>query len=156
MSPYPRARRVLVGAFIAYGLLVATNLGEFWPFSIYPMFSQGGNSWSRSAVRDVTDVDSLTWESHEAAELPGEPYPLLDHGIDPIDLSNFLSKSNRWDERRVGGLRTMFAANSLDDRRLLVMRVNGRITPEDSVTVEFVPYAILSTESTSLHPALPR
>lgn len=156
VNPYTRARRTLVCAFVVYGVLVAANLGEFWPFSIYPMFSQGGNPWSRSVVRDVTHTDSVAWENFSAAELPGEPYPLLDYGVDPIDLSNFLSKSQRWNDQRVNGLRKMFATHELNDRRLLVLRVNGRITPEDSVIVEFVPYALLAAESTLLNEALPR
>ncbi len=156
MNPNRRAGRVVVFALVAYGALVGANLGEFWPFSIYPMFSQGGNPWSRSVVRDVTEADSIFWDSHSFAELPGEPYPLLDHGVDPIDLANFLSKSSRWDDQRVAGLHNMFAAHTLEERKLLVMRVNGRITPEDSVTFEFVPYALLTSETSTLNPSLPR
>lgn len=156
MNPYRRAGRVVVFALVAYGALVGANLGEFWPASIYPMFSQGGNPWSRSVVRDVTDADSLSWNGLSIAGLPGDPYPLLDYGVDPIDLSNFLSKSERWDENRVAGLRKMFAAHTLEDRRILVMRVNGRITADDSVTVEFVPYALLSSETSTMNPTLPR
>lgn len=156
MNPHRRAGRVVVFTLVAYGALVAANLGEFWPFSIYPMFSQGGNTWSRAAVLDVTDIEGADWENRSFSELPGEPYPLLTHGVDPIDLANFLSKSKRWDEGRVAGLRKMFAAHTLEDRRLMVMRVNGRITPEDSVIVEFVPYALLTSETTTLNEALPR
>ena len=156
MNPHRRAGRIVLFTLIAYGTLVGANLGEFWPFSIYPMFSQGGNSWSRAAVRDVTHVDSTTWETTSFSELPGEPYPLLDHGIDPIDLANFISKSKRWDEPRVAGLAKMFASHTLEDQRLLVMRVNGRITPDDSVIVEFIPHALLTSESTTLSEVLPR
>lgn len=156
MNPHRRAGRVVIYTLIAYGALVGANLGEFWPFSIYPMFSQGGNTWSRAAVFDVTGVDGTSWESQSFSELPGKPYPLLDHGVDPIDLANFVSKSKRWDEGRVAGLRKMFAAHTLEDRRLMLVRVNGRITPEDSVIVEFVPYALLTSETTTLNEALPR
>ncbi len=156
MNPYRRAGRVIVITLAVYAALVGTNLGEFWPFSIYPMFSQGGNPWSRTAVRDVTNVDSLSWKNQSSGDLPGEPYPLLAHGVDPIDLANFISKTERWDERRVAGLRKMFKANTLGDRRLLVMRVNGRITPDDSVIVEFVPHAVLTADATTLNEALPR
>lgn len=156
MNPLRRAGRVTLVTLIFYGVLVGTNLGEFWPFSIYPMFSQGGNPWSRSAVRDVTDADPISWESYTFDELPGSPYPLLAHGVDPIDLSNFLSKSTRWDDARIEGLRKMFAARALNDTRLLVMRVNGRITEEDSVIVEFVPYALLASDATTMNEELPR
>lgn len=156
LNPDRRAGRVILYTLIAYGVLVGANLGEFWPFSIYPMFSKGGNSWSRAAVMDVTNVDNTSWENHSFTDLPGEPFPLLSHGVDPIDLSNFISKSKRWDEARVAGLRKMFATHSLEDRRLLVLRVNGRITAEDSILVEFVPYALLTSKGTALHESLPR
>lgn len=37
-------------------LLVSTHRGEFWPFSIFPMFSQAGNPWSRGVVENVRDT----------------------------------------------------------------------------------------------------
>ena len=48
-----KALRITLGTLIVYALLVATHLGEFWPFSIYPMFSQAGNPWSRAVVREM-------------------------------------------------------------------------------------------------------
>jgi len=143
----------MIVTFLVYAVLVAAHLGEFWPFSIYPMFSKGGNPWSRSVVR-VVDTDSLAdWQAYSASELPGVGYPLLEHGVDPIDLSNFVSKTKTWTPERIEGLRTMFYANELDEN-LLVMRVNGRITETDSVVVEFVPYALISRSGASLNPAL--
>jgi hypothetical protein len=41
---------------LIYAVLVASHEGEFWPFSIYPMFSQAGNPWTRAMVIDVTDL----------------------------------------------------------------------------------------------------
>lgn len=120
------------------------------------MFSQGGKPWSRAVVRDVSDDDLHSWSSVGSSDLPGESYPLLSHGVDPIDLSNFVSKTRRWDEARVRGLRKLFGEHQLEDRTLLVMRVNGRIEPDDSVIVEFVPYARLSADDTRLNEELPR
>lgn len=151
-----RAWRALLLTILAYGFLTGTHEGEFWPFSIYPMFSQGGNPWSRAIVRDVSEEPIRGWQPVSLADLPGEPYPLIDHGVDPIDLSNFVSKSRRWDEARVGGLRKMFGEHELEDRTLLVMRVNGLITPEDSVVVEFVPYVRMGAEGSILNDELPR
>lgn len=153
---YKRAGRVLVFAFVAYGVLVGTNLGEFWPASIYPMFSQGGIPWSRAAVRDVTDVENVSWSAVSTDGLPGDPYPLLKYGVDPIDLANFVSKTKSWDDERVAGLRKMFGEQELAERNLLVMRVNGRITSDDSVKVVFVPYALLTVDGNTLNEDLPR
>lgn len=156
MDRYKRAGCVLLLSLAAYGLLVGVNEGEFWPFSIYPMFSKGGIPWSRAVVRDVSNEPILSWSSVHVSDLPGEPYPLLEHGVDPIDLANFVSKSRLWDEARVSGLRRMFDQHDLNERRLLVMRVNGRITPADSVVVEFVPYVHLTRDGSTLNDELPR
>lgn len=154
---YKRSSRTLAATFLAYALLVGINLGEFWPFSIYPMFSQGGIPWSRAVVRDVSDdTSAVRWQDVRAPELPGQPYPLLDYGISPIDLANFVSKSTVWHDERVAGLRRMFGESELERRSLLVVRVNGRITPEDSVDVSFVPYVLMAGDTTRLHPDLNR
>lgn len=156
MSRRKRSITALLVTFLIYGVLVATHLGEFWPFSIYPMFSKGGNPWSRAVVRDVTQApDSMGWHVYSRTSLPGEPFAVLPNGIDPIDLANFVSKTERWDQDRVAGLRRMFY-DQLDDRRLLVLRVNGRIDGQDSVRVEFVPYVLMDTDSSALNPSLPR
>ena len=156
MDSYKRAGRVLLITFAAYGVLVGVNEGEFWPFSIFPMFSQGGIPWSRAVVRDVSNERTLSWTTVTSSNLPGEPYPLLEHGVDPIDLANFVSKSKSWDDARVFGLRKMFDQHELNNRRLLVMRVHGRITKADSVIVEFVPYVYLTPEGSTLNDELAR
>ncbi len=155
-SARKRARRTLVGTLLVYGLLVATHLGEFWPFSIYPMFSQGGNDWSRAVVRTVPDTLSPDWQTAtEAEQLPGTGFPLTEHGIDPIDLSNYVSKTETWTPARTNGLRTMFGAEA-EQHTFLVMRVNGTITQHDSVVVEYVPYALVRDGGVNLNPSLPR
>lgn len=63
-----RALHIVGGVLVVYALLVATHLGEFWPFSIYPMFSQAGTPWTRAVVRELpsqTDPDTLSmdWRS---------------------------------------------------------------------------------------------
>lgn len=157
MDRYRRSAVTLGSTFFVYVVLVATNLGEFWPFSIYPMFSQGGIPWSRAVVREIPrDDPALGWESRTVSQLPGEPYPLLEHGVDPIDLANFVSKTRIWDERRVHGLRKMFGEGEIARRDLLVMRVDGRIVDDDSVSVSFVPYALMTADSTALNSSLPR
>jgi len=154
-DPLRRAGRLLVGTLLVYALLVATHKGEFWPFSIYPMFSQAGNSWSRAVVRDVSgDSASVEWSSVSREHLPGRPFALRPHGVNNIDLANFVSKTETWTPRRVNGLRSLFA-DDLTDHTLLVMRVNGEMNEGDSVVVNFVPYVYLEADSTAVAPFLP-
>ena len=149
-----RALSALLGTLVVYTVLVATHAGEFWPFSIYPMFSQAGQPWSRAVVRDVSGTGAVPWDTvvaHEA--LPGTPFPLAEYGIDPIDLSNFVSKTTTWNPARVKGLRTMFYDQSIE-RDLLVVRVNGRLAGADSVALEFVPYVHVQADTVALNPHL--
>ena len=155
--PYKKSLRAIGITFLVYALLVATHLGEFWPFSIYPMFSQAGNPWSRSIVLDVTDTaTSLTWEAVDEKNLPGTAIAVPDYGVDPIDLANYVSKTEKWDQDRVNGLRTMFKADELDNQSLLVMRARGEINEQDSVRVYFEPYVVLTNSGAILNPELPR
>ena len=58
-----KGMKIIGITLLIYALLVAPHEGEFWPLSIYPMFSQAGNPWSRAMVLDVTDQpDSEVWE----------------------------------------------------------------------------------------------
>jgi hypothetical protein len=153
-----KSLRVVGITFLVYAVLVATHLGEFWPFSIYPMFSQAGRPWSRAIVRDVTDTPagSIVWERVGAMDLPGDPVALTDHGVDPIDLANFVSKTQSWDDARVEGLRKMFRADRLEGQWLLVLRAGGEMNETDSVVVYFEPYVILHRNGAEVNPALPR
>lgn len=155
MTRQKRSARALLGTLLVYALLVATNLGEFWPFSIYPMFSQGGIAWSRAVVREVPD-DSVRWDPTRLDDLPGDPYPLAQHGIDHIDLANFVSKTVVWDDERLAALRKMFGEDELDRHDLLVMRARGRIAASDSVILSFEPYVLLTKEETMPNADLPR
>lgn len=153
-APNRKSLRAIGVTLLVYALLVATHLGEFWPFSIYPMFSQAGRPWSRAIVRDVTEVDSLRWETVAATDLPGNPIGATDYGVDPIDLANFISKTIEWDDDRVAGLRTMFLADRLEDRRVLVLRARGEIDSADSVHVVFTPYVVVDAAGAELNPEL--
>lgn len=154
-----RAIKAILGTLVVYALLVAPHEGEFWPFTIYPMFSQAGNPWSRAVVYDVTDAldeeKALRWAPvQDRDSLAGTPFALGAHGIDPIDYANFVSKTETWHTARVQGLRQMFH-DQLDDRALLAIRVNGELTDADSVVVEYEPYVLMTPDDTRLNPDLP-
>lgn len=150
-----RALRLLLGTFVLYGVLVATHKGEFWPFSIFPMFSQAGTDWSRAVVRELPDAGVAppnTWAAIDRADLPGAPMALTEYGL-RHDLANFIARTETWDDARVNGLRRMFA-DPLQSRQLLVYRVRGGLTAGDTVDVRFIPYVYLTADTTVLHPDL--
>jgi hypothetical protein len=156
MSPTTRrAGRLLFGTLLVYALLVASHAGEFWPFSIYPMFSQAGDPWSRTVVRDVTaDSSALRWTSYDRQALPGTPFPLArTRGIRSNDLSAFLAGTDTWTPDRIEGLRRFFYPR-LSGHDLLIMQANGRMRPrDDSVAVEYVPVVYLSRDTTLFPPS---
>lgn len=153
MSYLEKARKWLVGTFVVYALLVATNLGEFWPFSIYPMFSQAGNTWTRSVVRDVSDEDTrmISWEPTSFSALEGEPFGVESKGINQNDVANFVSKSAVWTDRRIGALRGLFV-ESIHDRSLLVYRVSGSLGDDGDIRTAWQPWILMTPDTTLLNP----
>lgn len=148
--------RVLVSVTLVYALLVATHLGEFWPFSIYPMFSQAGHPWTRSLVRDVTALDQpARWDTLNFSELPGKKFPIDLVGINQNDVANFIQKAGEWNDQRINGLRKLFSSE-LDQRTLVVMRVEGRLVnqPRDTISIHYIPYIVMSSDTTMLNPAI--
>ena len=142
-----KARTTLWSVLFVYALTVAVNLGEFWPFSIYPMFSQAGNPWSRSIVREVSPGDFISWEVTPLADVPHLPYGVRSGGVDPIDLANFVSKTEVWDQDRVAALSLMLLAQPpKEPLRLMVYRVSARLTEEDSVAIAATPYVLVGTD----------
>ncbi len=142
-----KSLKIILITFLIYGGLVATHEGEFWPLSIYPMFSQGANPWTRALVRDVRqeDIDKFS-QVTSIRELPGEPVPLGAHGIDTIDFSNFVSKTEEWTAERKQALRTMFGEDMIAEHDLLVMKANGIIQPDNEIIIEVVPFILFTPE----------
>ncbi|MEM6788169.1 MAG: hypothetical protein AAF928_10440 [Myxococcota bacterium] len=143
---YLRAGRMLLAVLAVWVLLVATHRGEFWPMSIYPMFSGAGKPWVRSLVRDVTDVPNRPglWDvGARVDDLPGKPYPLARPGRPPQnDLSGFLKLTETWDDQAQGALAGLFATAE-PERRLLVYRVDGRKNEQGDVIIAFRPLALI-------------
>tara|TARA_R100001143_G_scaffold63545_1_gene71662 strand:- start:77222 stop:77725 length:504 start_codon:yes stop_codon:yes gene_type:complete len=134
---------------------VATHEGEFWPFSIYPMFSQAGNPWTRAMVLDVTYHDSEEiWEIHSLNERSAAVISLRNLGVDQIDFSNFVSKTEHWSESRKNALSTMFSNDFPDGSRWMIVKVRGELVQEDSVIVQIQPLLLLSDGEVMSNPLL--
>lgn len=148
--------RILAGLFLAYALLVATHKGEFWPFSIYPMFSQAGQPWTRALVQDVSQTpDSLLWETTPLDQLNAPVVALSNSGVEQIDFSNFVSKTQHWNADRKRALIRMFSAADREGHRWMVTRIRGHLSPDDSVIVEAVPFLLISGDTVYQNPRLP-
>lgn len=138
----------LLAVLVVFALLVAPHEGEFWPLSIYPMFSQAGNPWTRALVRDVSATpDSLKWKATDLEGLNGTPVALQEYGVDQIDFANFISKTETWTPKRKKALQVMFGKENITNRELMVMKVQGRLVGDDSVTVETIPLLLVTAEN---------
>lgn len=151
-----RGLKVIGITLLIYAVLVAPHEGEFWPFSIYPMFSQAGNPWTRAMVLDVTDqpADEI-WEMHALDDRTADAVPVGRYGVDQIDFSNFVSKTENWTEPRRNALITMFGSDQIGDQTFMVSKVNGRLVGQDSVAIEIVPFIRITSDDTELNPNLP-
>lgn len=155
-STGPRKALRIIGIVLAvYALLVATHKGEFWPFSIYPMFSQAGNPWTRAVVREVppeTTAESIDWSTVPFENVAGEPYPLAPKNINQNDVANYVSKTDDWTPGRVQGLRSLFTKNRTLTAPLLVYRVRG-VLADDTVSVSATPVMLFAPDTTHLNPS---
>jgi hypothetical protein len=140
--------------FVVFAILVSTHLGEFWPFSIYPMFSSAGNPWTRSLVHELPpDIpENVSWQSAVPIDLPGKILPLATHGIYQNDLANYVSKTEHWTGERIRGVEAMFAP-MIAGRRVMVYRVTGTLT-SDGVDIIASPLMMITSEGATLSPEI--
>lgn len=136
--------------------LVATHEGEFWPFSIYPMFSQAGRPWERSLVRQIDDAsDSDIWAQRQLETVIGEPLALAPLDIPQNDLTKLIKTTKRWDEDRVAVLRGMFEAPLSGGARLLLYRVRGDVDGEGHASTSATPFLLMEPQGqTRFNPTL--
>jgi hypothetical protein len=155
-SAVKRSVRIMLITIVIYAVLVATHLGEFWPFSIFPMFSKAGQPWTRAMAKDITDYEGNDiWTLTLVEELPGETFSMRAHRVDQIDYSNFVSKTRNWLPARVQGLRNMLGEHHLENRRVMIYKVSGRLSDGDSVKVEAIPFLLLEADTSLFNPHLP-
>lgn len=146
-----KSSRILLVLLLIYAGSVATHEGEFWPFSIYPMFSQAGNPWTRSFVRDVTN-EARTIEpklQHAESELYGVPFVLNSIDVHQNDLSNFISKNQEWSPGRKAAVRNYFK-NELDNKALLIYKVRGELSG-GKVAATYEPFMYLDADTTIVY-----
>ncbi len=155
MKNYSKYKKILLGVLIINILLVSTHKGEFWPFSIFPMFSKAGNPWDRALVQRIENPNKPDiWNTTSREEIRHRVVGLSNYGIDTIDYSNFVSKTSNWNERRVQALRDLLDIKTIEDEYWMVTKVSGYLTKEDSVIVKATPLFLLSADTTATNPKL--
>jgi len=156
-TAFDRAKRVMIGFMLIFALLVATHLGEFWPLSIYPMFSQAGKPWERALVRTFPanySQSDAKWDTLYAIDhLAGKPFKMADYNLAQNDFANYLKKTKVWDAKKKATVRAMFGGLKADST-LVLYKAGGRMAEDGEVDYHFVPMIIVQNESLTLNPAL--
>lgn len=154
MDRYDTFKKLLFAVFIINILLVSTHEGEFWPFSIFPMFSQAGNPWTRAMVVDVQRDGQDIWATQPLDSVAARAVSLNEYDVDQIDYANFVSKTEIWTDRRIRALRRLFDIDRRPGEQWMITKVHGHLTETDSVVVEAVPLMLITSDSTYKNPDL--
>lgn len=155
MEKYTKFKRILISVLVINAVLVATHDGEFWPFSIFPMFSQAGNPWTRAMVQQIDDPQKEDlWSVKPLHEIADRAVAVEEYGADQIDYANFISKTTDWNEKRIRSLRSYLDIENLQDQKWLITKVDGYLTEDDSVVVEATPLFLFTSDSTFKNPNL--
>lgn len=155
METFKKHKKILLWTLVVNIVLVATHLGEFWPFSIFPMFSQAGKEWSRGVVEQVSDsTRSDLWQTKSITEIEDRILPLKDYGIHEIDFANFITKTKVWNEKRLNGMRSTFQIDQHPGEMWLATRVRGYMNDQDSVVIEAIPMILFTADTTIKNPHL--
>jgi hypothetical protein len=148
-------KRIISAVLLVNILLVSTHQGEFWPFSIFPMFSQAGKDWSRGVVENVQDTTlSNLWNTKSITEIEDRILPLQEYGIHEIDFANYISKTKKWNSQRINGLRSTFQIDQYPDQMWMATRVVGTFDQQNEVVVKAIPMFLFTADTTLKNPLL--
>lgn len=149
-----RAVLALVTNFGVYAGLVATHRGEFWPLSIYPMFSLAGRPWRRALMVELPPGAQVRWESTTLDSLPGAPLSTEAVGVSTNDMSKFVQLTERWDDAAVATMRELWWPVLEDGRVLLLLRADGHLDASGTVITRLTPLLRLTATDGVVNPTL--
>jgi hypothetical protein len=137
-DPVARFRALALSSLAAYALLVGLHAGEFFPFSIFAMFSGAGRPWARATVRELKgEAAEPSCAPLLADELPGEPFPIHSLGLDQNDLSKFLLPMAKGPAPTDLVLLEKMFDVAHSPRELVIYQARGARDPDGSVQVRY-------------------
>lgn len=151
-----RGLKLIGWLFLLSTVLVASHKGEFWPFSIYPMFSQAGNTWHRALLIEASPDDaSGFWTGKPLNSLNQKNIvPVKRLGVDQIDYSNFISKTEEWTPQRIAALKTLFPEQRLQGKQVIATKATGRLVGRDSVSIILQPMFLIRADTILVNPEI--
>jgi len=151
---YRKAAITLYSVLTLYALLVASHEGEFWPFSIYPMFSQSGNEWSKSLVAEIENERMvIDWKPRTISDLHGDVLPLNRIGLNQNDLAEILTRTERWSDARIAHVRQFFG-DLLQEQAFVVYMARPELKGKGrgNLHVAYTPWLYFYPDSTYVNP----
>ena len=150
-----RTAAVLIAVLAVYAGLVLTHRGEYWPFSVFPMFSTFRQTWSTPVVREIPGTAGAdVWRATGLDLLPGTVFSLDTYGVNLHELRSLFLSNEAWEPQEILSLRSLIGEANIRGRHLLVIDVRGKVDQDERVSVEGVPLAIFSENDTRMNPAL--
>jgi hypothetical protein len=154
MEVKKKSKYILATVMVFYVFVVAIHKGEFWPFSIYPMFSKAPQIVSKTLVRRVNSEYKQSWNVYtKEQDLPGTRYILEEAGIDQNDLSTFVQKTEMWDSINVENI-SQLLSNNQNNIHLVLYEVHIELANSKKLEFKFFPLMSLYPDSTVLNPNL--
>lgn len=152
-----RGLKLIGWLFLLSTILVASHKGEFWPFSIYPMFSQAGNTWDRALLIEATPDDSTNiWADRPMDSIDQTRILSVKKlGVDQIDYSNFISKTESWTPSRIAALQKLFPESVLKGKKVMATKATGTLSDGDSVSVVLTPLFLIHSDTIIVNPEIP-
>jgi hypothetical protein len=152
---FVRVKKILLITILINIVLVSTHRGEFWPFSIFPMFSIAGQPFVRGVVVEVEDLSQAgLWEVKPLSEIDDRVIPLQKYGISPFDFANYIKKTEHWDAEKINGLRSTFQIERYPDKMWMITRVKGFFNEDNEIFIYTYPMFLLTSDTTYKNPNL--
>lgn len=148
---YKKAKLIFFVVFGIQAVLLITHKGEFWPFSIYPMFSQAGKPWTKTLIRtfDTSPSDVvLTKKIYNPNNLPGEQLNLSSIHVNQNDIANYFAKQKTWNSENLRVFHNFFK-NKTNNKYFIVYKVTGQLKGDDVLT-EYTPYIKMDEHNINL------
>ena len=141
-----RARKASAGlavlAAVYLGLVGA--YGEYWPFSHYPMYSDTTKHWTLVMIRELGEAEPpCLGDSMSRAQLPGKLVPARELRISVKPLREHLLRTTEWSPENKNLLRSLVITDKAHGRRLLVVKVIGRLDSGGRILLTYEPVVVV-------------
>jgi len=143
-----KIRTAIIITLFLYAALLSTHAGEFWPFSTYQMFSQGGKGWEKPVLVEMDESSCRAASFSHLSQLEPHTISLADYNIDHRDFSDYISFRKCWEQEDLQGLQRLIKP-VLQRYESCIILISTELN-EGVITSSFAPFLFMNTEQTSI------